>query len=156
MPNPSCLHTLYTIWNVTMHYLLYIQVLGVNIEDPPQVNIKLDFSCGCEAPTQTHKSHHQTHEAPTSIQRWFSPNEECNVVPMMISTCPTPRACENTYLKLQKSTLVFEIPQATHPPRGNMITSYWFMSQFPLLVHDQECTWSLFFLALGKSTINFH
>jgi hypothetical protein len=78
--------------------LLYIQVLGVNIEAPPE-------SCGRESPTQTHKAHHQTHEAPASFQWRFSPNEECNVVPTTISTCPTPRASENTCPKLQKSTL---------------------------------------------------
>jgi hypothetical protein len=68
---PSCLHTLYMICNVTMTSLLYIQSLGVNIEAPPQVNIKLGFPCGCEAPTQAHKSHHQTHESPTQIQGGF-------------------------------------------------------------------------------------
>jgi hypothetical protein len=51
--------------------LLYIQSLGVTIEAPPQVNIKLDFPCGCEAPTQSHKAHHQTNEAPTQIQGGF-------------------------------------------------------------------------------------
>jgi hypothetical protein len=54
-----------------MTFLLYIQCLGVNIEAPPEVNIKLGFPCGCEVPTQAHKSHHQTHEAPTQIQGGF-------------------------------------------------------------------------------------
>jgi hypothetical protein len=72
---PSCLHTLYMICNVTMTSLLYIQSLGVTIEAPPQVNIKLGFPCGCEAPTQAHKSHHQTHESPTQIQGGFHQTE---------------------------------------------------------------------------------
>ena len=46
MPTPSCFHAHYTIWNVTMTSLLYIQVLGVNIEALPQVIIKLDFLMG--------------------------------------------------------------------------------------------------------------
>jgi hypothetical protein len=83
---------------------LYTSLRGQHrIPSTSQHQIRL--SCGCEAPTQTHKSHHQTHEAPTSFQWWFSPNKECNVVPTMIPTCPTPRACENTCPKLQKSTL---------------------------------------------------
>jgi hypothetical protein len=101
----SCLHALYMMCNVTMTSLIYIQSLGVNIESPPQVNIKLGFPCGCQAATKAHKSHHQTHEAPTSFQSIFSPNKECNVVPMMIYTFPTPRARENTFAKLQNSTL---------------------------------------------------
>jgi hypothetical protein len=43
---PSCLHTLYMMCNVTMTSLLYIQSLGVTIEAPPQVNIKLAFLVG--------------------------------------------------------------------------------------------------------------
>jgi hypothetical protein len=88
---PSCLHTLYLMCNVTMTFFLYIQSLGVNIEAPSQVNIKLGFPCGCEAPTQAHKSHHQTHETPTQIQG-VSPNRKSDVVSMTIPTCPTPRA----------------------------------------------------------------
>jgi hypothetical protein len=68
---PSCLHTLWMMCNVTKTSLLYIQFLGVTIESPLQVNIKLGFSCGCESPTQSHKSHHQTHETPTQIQGGF-------------------------------------------------------------------------------------
>jgi len=66
---------------------------------------QIRISSRCEAPTQTHKSHHQTHEAPTSFQWNFSPNKEGNVVPMTIPTCPTPRVHENTYPKIKKSTL---------------------------------------------------
>ena len=71
MLDPSCLHTFYMMCNVAMTSLIYIQFLGVTIEYPPQFNIKLGFSCGCEVPTQTHKSHHQTHESPTQIQEGF-------------------------------------------------------------------------------------
>jgi hypothetical protein len=68
---PSCLHSLYMMCDVTMTSLLYIQYLGVNIESPPQVNIKLGFPCGCEAPKQDHKYHHQTHESPIQIYDGF-------------------------------------------------------------------------------------
>jgi hypothetical protein len=82
---------------------LYTSLRGQH-RDPSTSQHRIRLSCGCEAPTQTHKAHHQTHEAPTSFQRQFSPNEECNVVPTMIPTCPTTRARENTCPKLQKST----------------------------------------------------
>jgi hypothetical protein len=103
MPTPSCLHTLYTMKCHNDLSPLYTSLRGQH-RSPSTSQHQIRLSCGCEAPTQTHKSHHQTHEAPTSFQWWFSPNEECNVVPTMIPTCPTPRACENTCPKLQKST----------------------------------------------------
>jgi hypothetical protein len=91
MLDPSCLNTHYMMCNVTMTSLLYKKSLGVNIESPPQVDIKLGFPCGCEAPTQAHKSHHQTHEGPTQIKGGFPPKQKCDMVPTMIPTCPTPR-----------------------------------------------------------------
>lgn len=89
----------------------FIQVLEVNVEAPPQVNIKLDLLCGCEAPTQTHKAHHQ---APSSNTRGFSPNERANLVPTKIPTCLTPRPCENTCPKLQNiNKISFNISKFT-------------------------------------------
>jgi hypothetical protein len=46
---------------------------------------------GCEAPTQAHKAHQQTLEAPAQHTRGFSPNENYNVMPTKIPTSPTPR-----------------------------------------------------------------
>jgi hypothetical protein len=45
-----------------MTSLLYIQVLGVIIEAPPQSQHQIRLTCGCEAPSQTHEAH-QAHEA---------------------------------------------------------------------------------------------
>jgi hypothetical protein len=94
MPTPSGLHTL-SIKMKCQNDLspLYTSLRGQH-RSPSTSQHQIRLSCGCEAPTQTHKTHHQTHEAPTSFQWWFSPNEECNVVPTMIPTCPTPRAHE--------------------------------------------------------------
>jgi hypothetical protein len=96
-------HTHMIIGNVTMNSLLYIQSLGVTIESPPQVNINLGFSCGCEAPTQAHKSHHQTHEAPIQIQGGFYQTEFVMWFPRRFPHSQHLGSCENTCLKLQKS-----------------------------------------------------
>jgi hypothetical protein len=102
---PSCLHTLYMICNVTMTSLFYIQVIWVNIEAPPQVNIKLGFPYGCEAPTQAHKAHHQTHKSPTQIQGGFHQTESVMWFPRRFPHSKQLGSCENTCPKLQKSTL---------------------------------------------------
>jgi len=108
--------------NFTMTFLLYIQVLGVNIEATPQVNIKLVFPCGCEAPRQAKKSHHQTHEAPTQVQGEFSPNRKCDVVPTTIPTCPTPRVMweylpEATKINRNRSSSKCILEEITHSKR---------------------------------------
>jgi hypothetical protein len=99
-----CPHTLH---HMKCHTNLSPLYTSIRVQDrsPSISQHHIRLSCACEAPTQTHKSHHQTHEAPTSFQWCFSPNKECNVVPTMIPTCPTSRACENTCLKLHKSTI---------------------------------------------------
>jgi hypothetical protein len=64
----------------TLHYMkchndlspLYTSLRGQH-RIPSTIQHQIRLSCGCEVPIQTHKSHHQTHEAPTSFQWWFSP-----------------------------------------------------------------------------------
>jgi hypothetical protein len=89
-----------------MTFLLCIQSLGVNIEAPPQVNIKLGFPCACEAPTQTHKSHHRTHEAPTQIQGGFHQTESVMWCPRRFPQAQHLGSCENTCPKLQNQHII--------------------------------------------------
>jgi len=104
MLTPSCLHTLYT---TKCHNDLSLLYTNFRVQDrsPSTSQHQIRISCGCEAPTQTHKAHHQTHEAPTLFQWNFSPNKEFNVVPTMSPTFLTPRELDNTFPKLQKSTM---------------------------------------------------
>jgi hypothetical protein len=39
---------------------------------PPQSQHQIRLACGCEAPSQAHKAHHQAHEAPTSSKADFT------------------------------------------------------------------------------------
>jgi len=71
-----------------MTSLLYIQVLGVIMEAPPQVNIKLDFFVGVKP---QHKHTKPIAKPPTQNTRGFSPNKRANLVLMMIPTCLEPR-----------------------------------------------------------------
>jgi hypothetical protein len=111
--------------NVTMTSLLYIQSLGVTIEAPPQVNIKLGFPCGCEAPTQAHKSHHQTHEAPTQIQGGFLQTESVMWCPRRFPHAQHLGSCENTYpsYKNQHSLLARKV-FSPHSTSGNASRCY--------------------------------
>lgn len=97
---PSSLHTMNCHNDLS---LIYTSLRG-DYRSPSTNQQQIRLSCGCEAPTQTQKSHHQTHEAPASLQRWFSPNEGSIVVPTMIPTCLTLRPREITCPKLQNST----------------------------------------------------
>jgi hypothetical protein len=99
-----------------MTSLLYIQVLGVILETPPQVNIKLDLLCECEAPTQTHKAHHQASKPPTQNTRGFSPNERANLVPTTIPTCLAPRPLVGMPPMLQKHQHSLLLREAFHLP----------------------------------------
>jgi hypothetical protein len=79
-----------------MTSLLYIQVLGVIIEAPPQSQHQIRLTCGCEAPSQTHEAHHQAHEAPTSFQGHFRRTESVMWCPRRFPHAQHLGSCENT------------------------------------------------------------